>query len=84
MDHSQGLYAFAHWKLLDWDEVGASGRDNAAKADATGDDKYLHLAVMQLVAAIPDGHVQSSPLSAEFPDCGATAEALRLQLKYDQ
>eukprot|EP01052_Picozoa_sp_SAG31_P023678 SAG31_NODE_1968_length_6780_cov_1.940129_1_plen_528_part_00 len=85
LERAEEFYAYSEWKRVDWANVRTSGLANAKMADQTGDPSYLHLAVTQLVASIPDGHVQ-----LEYPDdnpdkdvCGPKAHSTAARLKHE-
>lgn len=78
VDFAQDYYAYTEWKQLDWTAVRDAGQHSAALADRTGDTYYLQQAISEIVAAIPDGHVQREYITE---DCGTaplrTAKRLR-------
>jgi hypothetical protein len=85
VDRAQAFYPYSAWKRVDWAAVKASGLANAKLADEKGDASYLHLAVAQLVASIPDGHVQLE-YDDDDPakDCaGPRAHITAARLKYE-
>ena len=85
MTFAEEFYAYHKWKRLDFAQIRTAGRAAAATADETGDPYYMQLAVAQLVAQFPDGHVQREALSEddEFEDCGPAAEEIAARLRFD-
>ena len=85
MTFAEEFYAYHEWKRLDFTQIRTAGRAAAKKADETGDSYYLQLAIAQLVAQFPDGHVQREALSDDddFTDCGPAAEEIAARLKFD-
>jgi carboxyl-terminal processing protease len=55
-------YAFTQWKGIDWEALGASCREQAAKAQTENNFDAYYIALRKYITAIPDGHVRITNL----------------------
>lgn len=55
-------YAFTEWKGINWETLGATCRDQIAKAQAENDFDAYYIALRKYITAIPDGHVRITNL----------------------
>jgi hypothetical protein len=81
LEFARQYYAYSAWKRFDWGAARRSGLLAAQQADSTGDAAHFGLALKQLQAYFPDGHVETGYVSKR--KCGHWAKKTLERLQFE-